>query len=75
MTAYADVKTIVQDLVAQGVYPSRKTVRHRLGDQGSYATIGKLVDQARRELGLLPEPPVAAWSPPPRDEATFQQHL
>jgi hypothetical protein len=75
MTAYADVKTIVQDLGAQGVFPSRKAVRHRLGDQGSYETIGKLIDQARHELGLMPETPVAPWSPPTPDPAKVAAHL
>jgi hypothetical protein len=53
MIAYSDVKSIVQDLVAQGLQPSRKRVRAALGDQGSYSTIGQHIDRARAELEIF----------------------
>jgi Plasmid replication region DNA-binding N-term len=87
MTAYHEVKDIVQRLVAEGYSPSRKRVRRELGDQGSYQTIGTMIDQALAELGLQqpredrddgaedrPEPDPAAVATPPterRDESAF----
>jgi hypothetical protein len=72
MTDYHDVKAIVQRLLTAGVQPSRKRVRRELGDQGSYQTLGTMIDQATAELGHPPQAGAAPDAgdtpePPPSD--------
>ncbi len=62
MTEFSDVRRIVQLSLAAGAgQPSRRQVRHALGDVGSLQTIGGLIDQAMRELG-----PAERVQPAPR---------
>jgi hypothetical protein len=67
MTEFGDVKAIVQSSLAAGAgQPSRRQVRHALGDVGSLQTIGRWIDQAMRELGpaaRVQEAPVVLYAP------------
>jgi hypothetical protein len=53
MITYEMVRDVVKTLRDAGKEPSRKTVRSRLGNQGSYETIGKMIDQAKAEIGYV----------------------
>jgi hypothetical protein len=62
MTEFSDVRRIVQSSLAAGAgQPSRRQVRHALGDVGSLQTIGAYIDRAMVELG-----PAARVQPAPR---------
>jgi hypothetical protein len=86
MITYEMVRDTVQVLIAAGKEPSRKRVHDRLGE-GSYETIGKMIDKAKMELNyqspvaLLDEdesaddPPGAGYTPPTPDAGEVEHHL
>ena len=67
MTEFSDVRRIVQSSLEAGAgQPSRRQVRHALGDVGSLQTIGGFIDQAMRELGpaeRVQPAPMAVYEP------------
>jgi hypothetical protein len=79
MITYEQVKDVVQRLKAQEITPSRKRVRMELGE-GSFETIGQLIDLALAELGYAAEDPPentpeAGYNPPPPDPGEVEGHL